>query len=272
MLQNSRIIHINSADRTAGTNEQFSYALNMSPDERYTHCCVLQASVPYSYYLVQSNYNTFQLQEAATTTTITVPAGNYNEHSFLTIVVSLLNANSPNGFTYSIAKKNSFNDTDDGKFYYGVANNGGVQPSLVFSSFLYEQFGFAENSTNTFTGNLLVSTSVINFIPEQTLYIYSDLVKITKNNTDGVLQEIFASNNKPFTCVNYQCSAFEAYSKEINDTKTNSFTISLQNENGQVMNLNGRNMLITLILYKKEDFYTIAKSYIKYRTIGGDTL
>lgn len=266
---NSRTVHINSADRIAGTNEQFTYALNMSPDERYTHCCVLQASIPYSYYLVQSNFNTFQLKEGGTTTTITIPAGNYNEHSFSTIVVSLLNTNSPNNFIYTMTKKNSFNDTDDGKFYYTVANNGFTQPEFIFTTHLYEQFGFSPNTTVQFSGNSLQSSTVINFIPEQTLYIYSDLIRITKNNTDGVLQEVFASNNKPFTCVNYQCSAFEAYSKEINDTKTNSFTISLQNENGQVMNLNGRNMLITLLLYKKEDFYTIAKQYIKY-TLTGD--
>lgn len=265
MLSNSRVVHVNSADRITGTNEQFTYSINMSPDEHYTHCCVLQASVPYSYFLVQGTYNTFELKEGVSSTTITVPAGNYNEHSFSVVVVSLLNANSPNGFVYAMTKKNSFNDTDDGKFYYTVSNNGGVQPQFVFGNYLHEQFGFTSNSTNAFVADSLVSTNVINFIPEQTLYIYSDLVKISKNNTDGVLQEIFANNNKPFTCVNYQCQAFEAYSKEINDTKTNSFTISLQNENGQIMNLNGRNMLITLLLYKKEDFYQIAKQYIKYR-------
>ena len=225
MISNSRIIHVNSRDRTSGADENFTYSFNLSPDEHYTHCCVLQASVPVSYYLIQDGYNTMTLKEGVATATITVPPGNDNTNSCMTVVAELLNSGSPNGWTYAITMNNSFTSTNNGLMYFSVSGNSS-QPEFILTTNMYEQFGFNANSTNVFVGNALTSTNVVNFIPEQTLYIYSDLVKNRSNNGKGVLQEIFASNQVAI----YQCIDIEAYSKEINNNKTNSFSIILQNE------------------------------------------
>ncbi len=263
-MQSSKIIHVNSSDRVSGTNEKFKYTFALSLEEHYTHCVVLQASIPISYYLIQQGYNTFTLSENGTPVVISIPAGNYNIVSFIRTVVPLLNSNSPHGYTYAIAKNDPFVTVDDGKFYYTVSGNGSVQPQFIFGENVYEQFGFNANSTVSFVANALTSTNVVDFIPEQTLYIYSDLVQTKNNNTLGILQELFTSNYVPYSNIAYQCTSLEGYSKQINDHKTNSFSIVLQNESGQIMNLNGRDMLLTILLYKKDDFPDIVKKYIKY--------
>ena len=108
MITASRVIHINSANRTSGSNESFTTTFSLGSDESYTHCCVLQASIPNSYYLVQENFNVFNLEEKGVAIPITVPPGNYNSRSFITIVKNLLNAYSPNLFVYDININNSY--------------------------------------------------------------------------------------------------------------------------------------------------------------------
>jgi len=269
MISNSRILHINSDDRISGTASNFTWSYKKSGDEVYDRVCLLSASIPLSYYLIQDGYNTFQLRENVTTVTITVPAGNYNTTSFATTVSALLTASSPTSFVYAISMNNIFTTVNTGKFRFTVTNNAGVQPSFIFgSSSLNEQFGFSSNSTVTFSASVLNSTNVCSFIPEQTLFIHSDLVKTDKNNSDGILQELYTSNTTPYSCITYQATAVEAYSKEIKNNKTNTFSIILQNENNEPIQLNGRNMNITIILYKSNDFYDYIKKFIKYSLLS----
>ncbi len=268
MLANSRVIHINSRDRVSGTNENFVFSFNLGINEVYTHCCVLQASIPVSYYMIQDGYNTFTLQEGIDTVVLTVEPGNYNTNSFKTLMTSLLNTNSPNLFTYAININNSFNNCNNGKFTFTVTGNAGVQPDFIFTDNLFEQFGFPENTTASFLADSLVSTNVVNFIPEQTLYIFSDLVQTKNNNSTGVLQEVYAVNAEPYTCIVYQCPEIIGCSKYINNAKTNSFSIILKNEDGQTIDLNGRNMLLTVLLFKPDDVYERAKHFMQYITLN----
>lgn len=271
MLSNSRVVHINSRDRVSGTNEQFMYSFNMGSNEVYTHCCVLQASVPVSYYMIQNGFNTFQLKEGISTVSIAIPPGNYNTSSFRTILIGLLNQNSPTLFTYNVVMNNSFSSTNNGLFYYSVTGNAGVQPQFIFTDNMYEQFGFPINSTISFVGDAAVSQSVVNFIPEQTLYIYSDLVQTKNNNSSGVLQELYAMNAEPYSCITYQCQEIAGCTKVLNNAKTNSFSIILKNEDGQTIDLNGRNMNFSILLYKPDDVYEMAKNFMKYITFNIDS-
>jgi len=264
MIASSKIIHVNSDNRISGTSESFMFSFNKQAYTQYTHVCLLQCSIPSSYYLVQDNYNTFDLEENASTVTITLEPGNYTNKSFLFRVKELLNANSPNGYTYDITLNNESKQANDGKFYYSVTGNGGIQPKIIVRDYLNEQFGFDVNTTNTFVGDALTSTNVINFIPEQTLYLYSDMVSTGSGNNQNILQELYASNFVPYSCVTFQCPDVMAYSKELKKNDFTQFSISLTNERGQIMNLNGRNMLLTVLMYNKDQVFDLAKRYIKY--------
>ena len=59
LLTEKRIFYINSRDRLAGTDANFSYSLAIQNNEIFDHAVVLQMEIPKSYYLVQTDYNTF---------------------------------------------------------------------------------------------------------------------------------------------------------------------------------------------------------------------
>ena len=263
----SRIEYINSANRIAGTNENFTYALTMAPNETYDKVCVLFANIPVSYYLVKDGSNTFQLKELSTTVTITVPPGNYSVNSFITVVNTLLNANSPNSWSYTMSINNSFTNVSNGKINYSVSGNSG-QPILIFTTALYDQFGFDAHSTNIFVSNNLISLNVVDFIPETTMYIYSDIIETKDNNTYNVLQEVYNQNTANFSNIVYQCTSVQGYSKPVNKRKTNAFSIILLDENEAPISLNGQPFFLTLLFYKTSDVYDIIKKFIKYNLLS----
>lgn len=266
MFTSSRIIYINSDERSAGSNEDFTVALTMSPNEDYDRCCVLYAQIPISYYLISSHNNSFTLKEGVSTVLITIPVGNYSSTSFSTVVATLLNTNSINHWTYTLSLNNSFTSASDGKFYFTVSGNSS-QPSFIFTNYLYEQFGFSKNSTNTFTSNALVSVNVISFIPETVLYLYSDLVETKDNNSTSVLQEFYGENSVSYSNIVYQCKTVEEYSKPLKKGFSNSISLTLIDQHGGVVNLNDRPFFITLLLYKTNDIFDIIKKFIKFNIL-----
>ena len=88
-IVNSQIYYINSQYRTTGSNSKFSYEVKIPQTEKYDRVCVLQASIPLSFYLVRNGINTFTLTQLGVDTVITVPEGNYNFKSFMALLVSL---------------------------------------------------------------------------------------------------------------------------------------------------------------------------------------
>ena len=266
MNTHTRIVYIDSSRRTNGTNTDFTKTLSMSPNEDYDMVCVLYAQIPISYYLVSSPSNTFKLTELTTTVTITIPSGNYSANSFKSVVQTLLNTFSPNHWVYKIDMNNSFTSVSDGLYYYTVTLNTG-QPTFTFTTGLYEQFGFLANTAYTFSGSALKSLNVINFIPETSLFLYSDLIETKDNNNNSILQEFYGENAVSFSNIVYQCRTVEGYSKRIKNGFSNSFTISLMNQHGNLVDLNNRPFFVTLLFYKRNDTSDIVKNYIKYNLI-----
>src|SRR5947209_2636885 len=105
LIENSSIYYINSANRTSGNDSDFTYAINIPPDSKYNKVCLLQASIPKSYYLVRDN-EVFQLDEDVIAANITVPPGNYGRKSFATTLSNLLTNLSPHGWTYVVTFPN----------------------------------------------------------------------------------------------------------------------------------------------------------------------
>lgn len=258
-ISHSQIYYIDSSNRVSGTTSQFTYELNINSD--YDRCVVLQANIPMSYYLVRNGLNTFVVNENGTLTTITVPRGNYSALSFKTVLSDLLNAECK--WDYTITLPNSLNEPNTAKFNYSVSSNS-TQPIFIFGNdtLLHEQMGFNRNAQYSFVGNTLQSINVIKFIPEDTLFIHSSLVMDANND---VLQEIYNNNNVQFSNIAYHCNSPDFYSKPVRDNKSNIYSFSLCDEFGQIINLNGLNMMITLLLYKRDNINEMIKNYIMYK-------
>src|SRR5207302_1918668 len=109
--------------------------------------------------------------------------------------------------------------------------------------------GFSSGSTNTFVANTLVSTQVINLQRESTLYLHSD---IANNGQNNVLQEVFSTSNQDFSSIVFQQQSVEGYLKDISTNSNNVYRFYLTDEDSNMINLNGQNINITLLLYLKK--------------------
>jgi hypothetical protein len=254
-----------------GTAGNFSFVMNIPKGILYDRVVMLQCIIPKSYYLVSAPLNTMVLLEpGAAPVTITLVPGDYNVLTWLPIIGALLTANSPHGWVYTITFPNSTNQVDTGKFTYTVAGNAGVQPSFIFPDFfhstVYEQFGFNPgpvNGTNTvtFVANTLVSTNVVKFQVEDVIMVHSNMAyNNDQSSFNDVLQEIYASSTPSFSNIIYQNSgAIEAYSKTLLNRNNNVYQFILTDEHGNQLNFNGLNVVMTIMVYRKDNINDVVR-------------
>lgn len=264
LISNQNIFYINSRNRVSGTDSDFLYQFDIPKDNKFNKVCVLQMSIPKSYYLIQQGEH-FTLEENKIEVVIQITPGNYTRKSFAATIQNFLNSLSPNGWTYAVTYQNSSTQYDDGKYTFTVSNNTG-QPSFIFDTDhnLYENMGFDIGSTNTFVANTLKSTNVINLQKETTLYLHSD---IANNGNDNVLQEVFASTSNDYSTITFLQRDVEAYSKDITTNTNNVYRFYLTDEDDRAINLNGLNMECTIVMYQKQNVYDMIKQFLKLQVI-----
>jgi len=266
-IVDKEIYHINSAKRITGSASDFYFKLNIDRNKKFDHVVVLSASIPKSYYLVSNFNKSFTLKEDTNSVLITFPIGNYTRRSLASTLETLLNDNSPNGYTYSVTFQNISLGNDNGKYTINVSGNGSVQPEFIFTNEMYEQMGFDINSTNTFSNNSLTSADVINLTNETTLFIYSD---ICQNHNEGILQEIFTSGDISYSYINFKNHAPYEYSKKMVLSKGDTYLFRILDENGKIVDTNGINVNITLMLFKKNNIDNLIKGAIKFLTLSSE--
>jgi hypothetical protein len=261
--KSQHMVYVNSAERTSGTTDNFTYNVNLPPDKNFNKVVVLDALIPKSYWLVQSGYNTFQLTENGTTVTVTIPVGNYNLTSWRYIIANVLNNASPNGWVYSVSYPNTNTSPDTGLLTYTVTGNGGLQPIFTFlpSNSLYENFGF-DVGQYTFSGDSLTSINIIKLQVEDKIFINSDLVQGSPNNF-GVLQEINVAPSPAYSSIAYQSTAPEFYAKDVAKSKSSTYSFSLTDVHNFPIHLNGLPFSFTLLFYQEEDLPEKVKSFMK---------
>lgn len=269
--KSQHIVYVDSSQRLSGTTYNFTYNINLPSDKKFNKVVVLDALIPKSYWLVQTDYNVFQLTENGTTVDVTLPVGNYNLTSFRTIVASQLTSSSPNHWTYSISYPNTNTSPDTGKLTYSVSGNSS-QPSFTFSSAnsLFENFGF-DVGTHTFSANNLTSANVIKLQVEDKIFINSDLVAGTPNQF-GVLQEVNVAPSPSYSSVAYQSTAPEYYAKDVSKSTSSTYSFSLTDVHNFPINLNGLPFSFTLLFYEQNTLSEKVKSFMKYITIFIDKI
>lgn len=249
-IRESQEIHISSYK--SSWNESFRL------EHDFDHVCVLSASIPKSWYLIQKDYNTFTLTELLQTggtssVVITLPAGNYNVNTFMLAVKTALNAASPNHWTYDITFANLI-----GKYTFTVKDTEGKtptnQPSFAVSDNVNEQLGFPANQTAVFVNGSLTSQNVVTFEHEPTLFLHSSLVGL--DHATNVLQHFF-SHGQDYSSITWNATDVEASSKKISQTQSASF--ALTDENGHEVDLNGLNIVLVLLFWKKDDIFDMLR-------------
>ena len=259
MISSRRYYYIDSRSRLEGTDSKFSYSIPIpkDTDAKFTHVAILNAVIPKSYYLVRAGRNTFHIIENGVTSTVTIPAGNYSRRSFQAVLQAQLNLSSSQGWTYAITYPNTSTEADTGKYTYNVTNNGGLQPSFVFTTNVFEQLGFNQNTTYNFAGDTLTSANVIKMQQEDALFIHSD---IASNGVDSVLQELYSASTVTFGNVIYNNPDPISNSKQLTTQNNNVYHFSLTDESSELIELNGLNIVFTLMVFTIDDVYKLIRN------------
>lgn len=253
-VQSSKRYYINSEKRISGTSSNFTYAFDIPDGSNFDSCLVVDISIPFTYYIIRTGNNTFTLREKGVDSQLTIPRGNYDARTFATFLTSLLISISPNGWIYSITL-----DMTLAKYTFTVSGNGVDQPSFILTNHLADQTGFATYSTNTFAGNVLVSTDVLNFAGPNCIFLHSDIV----DDQTSVLQSLYPSNTIPFSFMTKSCPNPDLYTKKLRTNASGIFSFSITDSDNAEINLNGGEVVFELMLYKKLSIVDLFKKYME---------
>jgi hypothetical protein len=267
----SKIYYISSEERTSGTSDNFMFKLSIPDGQKFDRVCVLQASIPQSYYIVAEGSNVFILRELGTDIQVTVPAGNYSVLSLAGVIQALLTSASSHSWVYTVVFPNTVTSANTGKLLYSVTGNGVDQPSFYFQNELHEQFGFELRTWYPFVSGVLQSANVVSFVPETRVFIHSDL-GINFDDGDTVLQEIYGNNTAPLSVMSYQLTTDpSAYSKRLRSDNNNSYHFWITDKSGVQLNLNGQDIMITILAYRKDNFTELFRTWIQHSILSQES-
>jgi hypothetical protein len=259
VISNSRIYYINSFNRSSGDDGNFTHEVKIHEQDKFTHAVIIAANIPLSFYNVRNGINSFTLIEDDQEVTITLTEGNYNYLTFRTNIIALLNANSPHGWKYGMG----FSSTVAKYSFTVTGNPSEKQPSITVYNHLSRQFGFTRGK-HDFVGNKAISDLIINFMPENTVYIYSDII----SSEDGILQEMYNNNTVPYSTMVYKLNTEpKAYAKKLRTNNSHIYNFTIYDEENNIMNMNGMNVMITLLLYREDNINELFKHFLKLQAL-----
>jgi hypothetical protein len=258
------VMNFNSKDRVQGTNSSFLSEPVDLGNNQFDSVCLVQASIPKSFYNCPSGYNTFRLQENAASVTITIPAGSYTRINFQSTLASLLTTASPNGLTYTVTYPAS---TAADTFHYTFSVNSAVIVCrfILTTTSPFRQMGFESGTTYTFTPGIGLSTlesvNAINLSYILRAFIKTNLVL---DATDGILEEILSLGSYPAnSIVHYQQYNFDMNTRKYNTSGTNSWLFSLVDAFDQLIDLNGIPWAFSVVFYQRNSTHELQKTELQ---------
>lgn len=262
------VINFNSKDRIAGTNSNFiSLPVDLGLN-KFDSVCLIQASIPKSYYNVPTNYNSFTLREQddigfETFTIITLPVGNYNKINLASKLSSLLTANQTMGGTYTVTNPSS-TEPDTFKFTFTVTGSSATYVSLNFDDTSpFRQMGFEANSSNLIlgVGSDSQSTNAINLAFILRAFIKTNLVQ---NATDSILEEILSIGSYPTSSLVYfEQQDIQFNTREYNSTSINSWNFVIVDALDNEIDLNGISWAFSVVFYKRNTTHELHKQELQ---------
>lgn len=240
-------VHINSINRSSGNSSNFTInigdQLNQLLRDKFDRVVLLGCNIPKSYYTINSLNNTFTLIENGISSTITIDIGNYNYTSLATQLTTKLNAATQIAATYSITLLNS-----TGKYQFTTSSALSTSFSFVNKTIRFI-LGF-DNTTYSFSSLTLTSVNILNLQKTSAIDIYSDIVA----DNNGLLSVIFPSSND-FSVISYINDHPGYNNRELIKSSFDTMTISLVDEYGNLLDLNGIDITCNLLFYKTNQYY-----------------
>jgi len=260
------IVNFNSKDRVSGTNSNFNSIPVDLGNNAFDTVCLVQASIPKSFYNMPSGYNTFILteQQGGNThpVTVTIPPGNYNRINLQSVLATVLTNASHFGYTYTVSYPPSTQaDTFHYTFSVGAPSSRTIY--LTFDSRSpFRQLGF-DVGTYTFTylsANLhqLESINALNLSYILRAFIKTNLVA---DATDSIFEEILSFGSYPSSSVvHYIQYNFDMNSRKLSPSAKNSWNFVLQDAFGEEINLEGVPWAFSVVFFQRNKTHEIHKN------------
>jgi len=161
---------IDTADFQTGNKNKASFVFN-DPVQGVIGFRVLEASIPFTWYVVNSTNNQFNYKRAGagSYTVVTIPPGNYDKDTIATTLVTLLNtADASTTFSVLVDKTTNYklvitNTTNDFVLDFSLVAQAG------------DLLGFVANGTYSSASLSLTSPNVCNFTGAGNVFLKSDL-------------------------------------------------------------------------------------------------
>lgn len=279
IIEQKKIFYINSDNRLSGTSSNFTYKINTLPTDEFTHCAVLSAIIPKSYYAIRAGRNTFTVWIdngfSYDEFPINIPIGNYNRRSLALTLQNCLNTQISLGvqpFSVSFTTGNSGADTGKYTFTFDNSLYNTANIYFEFTNNVYYALGFNKNSQIYFTYNIgtdkhiLESTNVIDIQAFDQIFIKSDIIDDTEGN--NVLQDIYSSANDPsFSNIHYELIDLQSCAKKMKDNSNNILHIWITDEQEETIELNGLNIIITLMLFRTSNIWRKLSGFLSLATL-----
>lgn len=242
-------ITIDSRDRLTGTDAQFYFqVLFPSYTEKYDRVALCQATVPRSLYNIEEGYNSFTLTEDGMDSLVTIDAGIYS----MTTLGQALTAEMTAASTIATQTYTVVGSMVTGRYTF-TAGHTNHTISLTFeypnsTTQLYggiaETLGFL-NSTYSFTSGVLTAPNFMNLSSESSIYLRTNLVPT------GILGVIYTQGNQigSYALYNNPDLVLNSFPYQ-QSPMTNSYSMTITDENNTPINLQGLNWSFQLLFFK----------------------
>lgn len=204
---------------------------------------VLEVSIPASYYSIQSWNNTFRVTIGATSYTVTIPAGNYDNTTIAAALYTALTSAVANGWvvTFSnVTNKLTFTGTSAFSFTF-LSATGDSDAALII--------GFTPNTTVASVAGSITAPNVVNLSGPNWIYIYSTKLgsfistytavgPLFDGNQNIVIAKVPVSVNTSGTLV-WQDPAPDHWFNVENLYNLNELDVYLMSPEKQLLQLNG---------------------------------
>ena len=245
---------VDSKRRQTGTTSNFTFKIDFPADQQYNRVVVQQVLIPQTFYLFQEGTNTFILDVGGVQFTIIIPVGNYNYKTFATVISELLTETNDKIYAYTCIYADGATGVATNKYVFNISPAPDEAIAFIFTSIKpAEVMGFDSTlPTAVFDGPKLYPPFCYNFSVEQSFLILTDMV------TNNVLIEML-DVGIGLGSISFTSNSLDSYSRYYNKVASNAFTFTLTNEDYTVIDLNGANMLFSLLFYKSDDTNIISR-------------
>jgi len=201
---------------------------------------LLNAQIPYSFYVINYTNNLFRTNILGSATTYTIPTGNYTANSLITAIQAVLG--NPTGLVISLS-------SIDGKMTFTYTSNFIIYNNITYS--IGYVLGFPDSTTYSSSSNTLTTTNPLNLLGIKVLQVRSaNLIMNNISSVQGGATTLLQSI--PVSCVPFGMIDYTDKGNMItihNDFIDDIDLEIMDGESSNYINFNGQDWCITLAFH-----------------------